>query len=85
VILGQNWDWLVHAAQTLIVLEARPDTGEPGLPYHVLLRAVLGCATVTEALKVLQAGLRSSSGHPVSGPGGPAPRASAAATAARRR
>ena len=99
VILGQNWDWLLHAAQTLVVLEARPDdgpafvtvveagllaktgmnaaglglvtnalvtdadTGEPGLPYHVLLRAVLDCGTVTEALKVLQAGLRSSSAN----------------------
>ena len=39
------------------------DTGEPGLPYHVLLRAVLDCGTVTEALKVLQAGLRSSSAN----------------------
>ena len=26
-ILGQNWDWLLHAAQTLVVLEARPDDG----------------------------------------------------------
>src|SRR5580693_4133014 len=99
VILGQNWDWLLHAARTLVVLEARPqdgpdfvtvveagllaktgmnaaglgvvtnalvtdaDMGEPGLPYHVLLRAVLDCGTVTEALKVLQAGLRSSSAN----------------------
>ena len=39
------------------------DVGEPGLPYHVLLRAVLDCATVTEALKVLQAGPRSSSAN----------------------
>ena len=98
-ILGQNWDWLLHAARTLVVLEARPqdgpdfvtvveagllaktgmnaaglglvtnalvtdaDIGEPGLPYHVLLRAVLDCGTVTEALKVLQAGPRSSSAN----------------------
>ena len=98
-IIGQNWDWLLHAAQTLVVLEVRPDegpdfvtvveagllaktgmnaaglglvtnalvtdadTGEPGLPYHVLLRAVLDCGTVTEALKVLQAGLRSSAAN----------------------
>ena len=39
------------------------DTGEPGLPYHVLLRAILDCGTVTDALKVLQAGLRSSSAN----------------------
>ncbi len=98
-LLGQNWDWLLHSAQTLIVLEARPDdgpdfvtvveagllakvglnaaglglvtnalvtdadTGSPGIPYHVLLRAILDCATVTEALKVLQAGMRSSSAN----------------------
>ena len=98
-ILGQNWDWLLHAAQTLVVLEARPDdgpdfvtvveagllakagmnaaglglvtnalvtdadAGEPGLPYHVLLRAVLDCATVTEAVKVLAAGPRASSAN----------------------
>jgi isopenicillin-N N-acyltransferase-like protein len=98
-ILGQNWDWLLHSAQTLIVLEVRPDDGPdfvtvveagllaktglnaaglglvtnalvtdadlgtPGLPYHVLLRAILDCATVTEALKVLQAGTRSSSAN----------------------
>ncbi len=98
-LLGQNWDWLLHSARTLIVLEARPDdgpafvtvveagllakaglnaaglglvtnalvtdadTGTPGLPYHVLLRAVLDCATITEALGVLQAGMRSSSAN----------------------
>jgi isopenicillin-N N-acyltransferase-like protein len=98
-LLGQNWDWLLHSAQTLIVLEARPDDGPdfvtvveagllakaglnaaglglvtnalvtdadigaPGIPYHVLLRAILDCATVTEALNVLQAGTRSSSAN----------------------
>ncbi len=98
-LLGQNWDWLLHSAQTLIVLEARPDDGPdfvtvveagllakaglnaaglglvtnalvtdadigaPGIPYHVLLRAILDCATVTEALTVLQAGTRSSSAN----------------------
>jgi isopenicillin-N N-acyltransferase like protein len=99
VLLGQNWDWLLHSAQTLVVLEVRQDdgpdfvtvveagllakaglnaaglglvtnalvtdadTGTPGLPYHVLLRAILDCATVTEALQVLQAGTRSSSAN----------------------
>ncbi len=98
-IIGQNWDWLLHAARTLVVLEVRQpdgpdfvtvveagllaktgmnaaglglvtnalvtdaDVGEPGLPYHVLLRALLDCGTVTEALKVLQAGLRSSAAN----------------------
>ncbi len=99
VLIGQNWDWLLHSAQTLVVLEVRQDegpdfvtvveagllaktgmnaaglglvtnalvtdadVGEPGLPYHVLLRAVLDCATVTDALQVLQAGPRSSSAN----------------------
>jgi isopenicillin-N N-acyltransferase like protein len=98
-LIGQNWDWLPHAAQTLVVLEVRQeeapdfvtvveagllakaglnaaglglvtnalvteaDVGAPGLPYHVLLRAILDCATVTEALMVLQAGMRSSSAN----------------------
>jgi isopenicillin-N N-acyltransferase-like protein len=98
-IIGQNWDWLLHSAETVVVLEARQDdgpdfvtvveagllaktgmnaaglglvtnalvtdadVGEPGLPYHVLLRAVLDCATVTEALRVLQAAPRSSSAN----------------------
>ena len=98
-IIGQNWDWLLHSARTLVVLEVRQDDGpdfvtvveagllaktgmnaaglglvtnalvtdadlgEPGLPYHVLLRAVLDCVTVTEALEVLQAGPRSSSAN----------------------
>jgi len=98
-LLGQNWDWLLHSAQTLIVLEVsqddgpdfvtvveagllakvglnaaglglvtnalvtNADIGAPGLPYHVLLRAILDCPTVTEALMVLQAGMRSSSAN----------------------
>ena len=98
-LVGQNWDWLLHSAQTLVVLEARQDDGPdfvtvveagllaktgmnaaglglvtnalvtdadaglPGLPYHLLLRAVLDCATVTEAFAVLQAGVRSSAAN----------------------
>jgi isopenicillin-N N-acyltransferase like protein len=98
-LIGQNWDWLLHASQTLVVLEVtqedgpdfvtvveagllakaglnaaglglvtnalvtEADAGAPGLPYHVLLRAILDCATVTQALEVLQAGPRSSSAN----------------------
>jgi len=98
-LIGQNWDWLLHSADTLVLLETRQDdgpdfvtvveagllakagmnaaglglvtnslvtdadVGTPGLPYHVLLRAVLDCATVTEALMALQAGERSSSAN----------------------
>ncbi len=98
-LIGQNWDWLLHSAETLVLLEVTQDdgpdfvtvveagllaktgmnaaglglvtnalvtdadVGAPGLPYHVLLRAVLDCATVTDALIVLQAGERSSSAN----------------------
>jgi isopenicillin-N N-acyltransferase-like protein len=98
-LIGQNWDWLLHSAQTLVVLEVRQDEapdfvtvveagllakagmnaaglglvtnalvtdadlGEPGLPYHVLLRAMFDCATVAETLRVLAAAPRSSSAN----------------------
>lgn len=98
-LLGQNWDWLPHAAQTVVVLEASQpdgpdfvtvveagllaktglnsaglglvtnamvtgaDAGAPGIPYHVALRALLDCETVTDALAVLQAGERSSAAN----------------------
>src|SRR5215475_12004396 len=98
-LLGQNWDWLPHTAETVVVLEVRQDDapdfvtvveagllaktgmnaaglglvtnamvtdadlGEPGLPYHVLLRAMFDCATVAEALRVLASGPRSSSAN----------------------
>jgi isopenicillin-N N-acyltransferase-like protein len=98
-LIGQNWDWLTHAAQTVVVLEAcqdeapdfvtvveagllaktgmnssglglvtnalvsADDLGEPGLPYHVLLRAILDCQNISDAIAVLQAGIRSSSAN----------------------
>ncbi len=99
VLIGQNWDWLPHTADTVVILEARQDggpdfvtvveagllaktgmnssgiglvtnalvtsadTGSPGLPYHVMLRAILDCETVSDALAVLQSGVRSSSAN----------------------
>ena len=39
------------------------DLGLPGVPYHVLLRAVLDATTPAEALATLQRGTRSSSAH----------------------
>ena len=39
------------------------DTGTPGIPYHVALRAILDCTTVSGALAVLQSGQRSSSAN----------------------
>ena len=98
-VLGQNWDWLPHSFQTVVVLEAARDDGpdfvtvveagllaktgmnssgiglvtnalvtdrdlgEPGIPYHVMLRAILDCETVSDALTVLQGGVRSSSAN----------------------
>jgi isopenicillin-N N-acyltransferase-like protein len=98
-LTGQNWDWLPHASDTVVVLEARQDdgpdfvtvveagllaktgmnsaglglvtnalvtaddTGAPGLPYHLMLRAILDTATVSDALTALQEGFRSSSAN----------------------
>jgi isopenicillin-N N-acyltransferase-like protein len=99
VLIGQNWDWLLHSFETVVVLEAHQigkpayvtvveagllaklgmnsagiglvtnaivtdlDRGEPGIPFHVLLRSVLDAETVTDALSGLQAGFRSSSAN----------------------
>jgi isopenicillin-N N-acyltransferase like protein len=98
-LVGQNWDWLPHTADTVVVLEARQDDGpdfvtvveagllaktgmnssglglvtnalltsedlgQPGLPYHLLLRAIMDCQNVSDAISVLQAGFRSSSAN----------------------
>jgi isopenicillin-N N-acyltransferase-like protein len=98
-LVGQNWDWLPHSADTVVVLEARQDdgpdfvtvveagllaktgmnssglglatnalvtaddVGEPGVPYHLLLRAILDCENVSDAITALQAGVRSSSAN----------------------
>lgn len=97
VLVGQNWDWTLHAADTVVIVEAHQDEGpsyvtiveagllakagfnshgvglttatlvsdrdlgEPGVPYHVLLRAVLDAATPSDALALLQQAPRSSS------------------------
>lgn len=99
VIIGQNWDWLVHCFETVVVLESErndgpnfvtvveagllaktgmnsaglglttnalvtdADKGDPGVPFHVLLRAIFDCETVSEALATLQRGNRSSSAN----------------------
>lgn len=103
VLVGQNWDWMLHARDTVVVVEAERDDGpnyvtaveagllakvglnahgvaiatnalvsdgdlgEPGVPYHVLLRAMLDAATPSEALAILQRGRRSSSANYVIG------------------
>lgn len=98
-LIGQNWDWLLHCFETVIVVEAaqedgpdfvtvveagllaktgmnaagiglapnalvtEADRGEPGVPFHVLLRAVLDAETITEAFSALQRAGRSSSAN----------------------
>jgi isopenicillin-N N-acyltransferase like protein len=98
-LVGQNWDWLPHSFDTVVVLEVdqddRPgfvtvveagllaktglnsaglavatnalvtddDLGRPGVPYHVLLRALFDCETLRDALATLQARPRSSSAN----------------------
>jgi isopenicillin-N N-acyltransferase-like protein len=39
------------------------DQGRPGIPYHVLLRALIDCETITDALVVAQLAQRSSSAN----------------------
>ena len=99
LLAGENWDWLPHCLDTVVVLEAsqeqRPnyvtvveagllakagmnsvgfclatnalvtdqDRGVPGIPYHVLLRALLDVETMTEALERVQKWTRSSSAN----------------------
>jgi isopenicillin-N N-acyltransferase-like protein len=99
VLLGENWDWLPHAAETTILIECTRETapdfvtvveagllakfgmnssgigvvtnalvcaedrGSPGVPFHVLLRAILNAETIRDALTSLQRAVRSSSGN----------------------
>lgn len=98
-LVGQNWDWLPHSAETVVVLEVQrddgpdfvtvveagllaktgmnssglglvtnalvtaDDVGTPGLPYHLMLRAILDSENVSDAITALQAGVRSSSAN----------------------
>jgi isopenicillin-N N-acyltransferase-like protein len=99
ILLAQNWDWLVHTRETVVVLEVEQDEGprfvtvveagllakfglnsagvgiltnalacdgdkgEPGLPYHVVLRSLHDATSITDALSRLQAASRSSSAN----------------------
>jgi isopenicillin-N N-acyltransferase-like protein len=98
-VVGQNWDWLLHAYDTCVVLEARQDDGPdfvtvveagllaktgmnssgvavctnalvsdadrglPGVPYHVVLRAILDSETISDGLATLQRSARASSAN----------------------
>jgi isopenicillin-N N-acyltransferase-like protein len=98
-LIGQNWDWLLHCYDTVVVLEVQQDdgpnfvtvveagllaktgfnssgiglatnalvtdadAGTPAVPYHVVLRAILDCETLSDALAALQRSSRSSSAN----------------------
>lgn len=98
-LIGQNWDWLPHCFDTVVVLEAQQpeapdfvtvveagllaktgmnssgiglatnalvtdrDLGEPAVPYHVLLRAILDCETLSDAYAALMERPRASSAN----------------------
>lgn len=98
-LIGQNWDWLLHSFETVVVLEVRQDEapdfvtvveagllaktgmnssgiglatnalvtdldrGEPGVPYHLVLRGILDAENISDALTVAQRGFRSSSAN----------------------
>jgi isopenicillin-N N-acyltransferase like protein len=99
IVVGQNWDWMPFARDTVVVLRAEPDDGptfvtvveagllakcgvnsagvavltsalacredqgQPGVPYHVLLRALLGSESTDAAVDVLTAANRASSAN----------------------
>lgn len=99
LLIGQNWDWLPHAAETTVVIEARQDdrpdyvtvveagllakfglnssgialltnalvsaadTGALGVPFHVLLRAILDAETPSDAVAALARAQRASSAN----------------------
>ena len=44
-------------------LACTEDVGDPGVPYHVMLRSMLGCASTAEALTLLESASRSSSAN----------------------
>lgn len=98
-LIGQNWDWLVHAIDSVIVLEVEREDGPnyvtiveagllaktslnqhglavgvntlitegdfqtEGIPFHVLLRALVDDATVFDAVETLASVRRASSGN----------------------
>jgi isopenicillin-N N-acyltransferase-like protein len=98
-LIAQNWDWLEHCYDTVVVLESKPDegpafvsvveagllaktglnadglgvctnalvttndVGAPGIPYHVMLRAFMDCATPSDAIATAVRVGRSSSAN----------------------
>lgn len=99
VLVGQNWDWVPFANDTVVVLRSEPDDGppfvtvveagllakfgvnaeglavmtnalsctdddgDPGVPYHVVLRELLSCDSTAQALGRLDDAGRASSAN----------------------
>ncbi|MEX0651745.1 MAG: C45 family peptidase, partial [Actinomycetota bacterium] len=57
---GMNSSGLGVATNALVTED---DRGEPGIPYHVLLRAFMDCETISDALSAAQRAPRSSSAN----------------------
>lgn len=102
-LVGQNWDWLVHGFDSVVLLEVEREDGPnyitiveagllaktvmnehgigmavntlvtsadgstPGVPFHVLLRALADCERVFDAVELLASHPRASSGNYVLG------------------
>lgn len=102
-LMGQNWDWLLHGFDSVILLEVEREDGPnyvtiveagllaktvmnehgigmavntlvtstdgstPGVPFHVLLRALADCERVFDAVELLASHPRASSGNYVLG------------------
>jgi isopenicillin-N N-acyltransferase-like protein len=98
-LVGQNWDWLMHCFDTLVILEVEQpdapnyvtvveagllakcslnsaglavttnalvtsgDRGEPGIPYHVMLRALADCELLSSAIETVQKNFRASAAN----------------------
>jgi isopenicillin-N N-acyltransferase like protein len=57
---GMNSSGIGLATNALVTDE---DRGEPGIPYHLVLRAILDSETISDAYAVAQRGVRSSSAN----------------------
>ncbi|MFB6783451.1 C45 family autoproteolytic acyltransferase/hydrolase [Streptomyces sp. NPDC056352] len=105
-LVAQNWDWLVHGVDSVVVLEVEReggpnfvtlveagllakttlnahgvgialntlissrDDGSPGIPVHVLIRALADCRHVHDAVGILAEHRRASSGNYLVGAAG---------------
>jgi isopenicillin-N N-acyltransferase-like protein len=98
-LIGQTWDWMLHAFETVVTLDVEQpeapsfvtvveagllaktgmnsagvglvtnalvtaaDVGEPSVPYHIVLRAILDSETIVDALRTIQRQPRASSAN----------------------